>query len=293
MKKLSRRGNQQYKQHIRIYNYPTQHKQPEIKMMNPIDDEKEAGNIEITTFEKCGVAADDDDDDSSTQASQYSDDMIGDDGAIDEEEGGVTVVAEKVLKPMKVATAGDYYQHYRGLAEKAQWKAKLAAVMSSVFLMIGYTLMPTNETKAATIAFEKMCHELDDKRDFFFSQLQAKTMNNNITDLDLCSTTSSSGEHCHCQNPLLPTMPDKKNKAKWADASQLNIDLVQDTIRKQQPLDVVLYGDSITERLLGRQMGNFVASLKKNARMTTKIFSKQNGGLINGLPLGLGGDEVC
>ena len=125
------------------------------------------------------------------------------------------------------------------------------------------------------------CHGLDTT---YFAALLHRVQTSNAT--QLCAT-----EHqhtgCMCPNPLNPT---SKSKG-WQDTMQMNIDLLKTnyTTRGFHP-EVVIYGDSITEHLLGREMGH--DRFPDIAQVTQETLTKRGGGHINGVPLGIAGDVV-
>ena len=89
-------------------------------------------------------------------------------------------------------------------------------------------------------------------------------------------------------------MPQLLSRVKtWHDIRHLNAGLIEDnyTSKKIQP-DLVLYGDSLTERLLGRMFGKSGSKMQELLKNTERVFTKEGGGVINGLPLGISSDEV-
>jgi hypothetical protein len=95
-------------------------------------------------------------------------------------------------------------------------------------------------------------------------------------------------EECSCSNP---TKPSARNIPGWNHTMKLNIGLVNQSIASKTQLDVVMVGDAITELWNGREWGNF-SGRQNNSMAFQKLFQKQNGSKIEGLALGLAGDQV-
>jgi hypothetical protein len=71
-----------------------------------------------------------------------------------------------------------------------------------------------------------------------------------------------------------------------------NLQALNETIEKEANLDLVLYGDSIIERMNGRVFGEPIEDLQDQLAITRQFFTKEGGGKINALPLGIAGEEV-
>ena len=56
--------------------------------------------------------------------------------------------------------------------------------------------------------------------------------------------------------------------------------------------DVVLIGDSITEHLAGTDLNRKSQPWEKTFKIFQKMFARSNGGEVEGLALGIGGDRV-
>lgn len=72
----------------------------------------------------------------------------------------------------------------------------------------------------------------------------------------------------------------------------MNIGLVNQSIASNTELDVVLVGDSITEMWNGRMMSGIYGNYDDNARAFQQLFQKERGGKVEGLALGIAGDQV-
>ena len=97
-------------------------------------------------------------------------------------------------------------------------------------------------------------------------------------------------EDCQCHNPFVAST--HEDLEGWHNAFEMNTKQINETLRKETSFDLVLYGDSHIERLVGRQLGEYPAELKPLAKITQEIFTKQGGGKLEAHPLGIAGDEV-
>jgi lysophospholipase L1-like esterase len=91
-----------------------------------------------------------------------------------------------------------------------------------------------------------------------------------------------------CKNPIQP-LP--KPSKKWNDAIQRNTELANEAAQESKRLDLVMYGDSITEFWRGDFLGNPEDKLQENAKVYQQLF-RSNTSLVRGLNLGIAGD-VC
>jgi hypothetical protein len=72
----------------------------------------------------------------------------------------------------------------------------------------------------------------------------------------------------------------------------MNLNTLNHTLDKGATLDLVMYGDSIVERLNGRLFGQQPDSIQDQAAITSEMLTKAGGGKIDALALGIAGDEV-
>jgi len=79
----------------------------------------------------------------------------------------------------------------------------------------------------------------------------------------------------------------------WHDVFQANVDYVNKTLQDGSEYDLVLYGDSIIERMNGMVFGQPAPAIKDQIKVTQELLTKKGGGRINAFPLGIAGDEVC
>jgi lysophospholipase L1-like esterase len=94
---------------------------------------------------------------------------------------------------------------------------------------------------------------------------------------------------CKCWNPLQPRRVTGQYADGWMKASGMNIALANNVSR---PMDVVFLGDSITEGWNGRWMGNHYKSFANNSRAFRRLFSREEGGQLDGLALGIANDGL-
>ena len=92
---------------------------------------------------------------------------------------------------------------------------------------------------------------------------------------------------CPCKDPLIPTVGKYKD---WGFVNNINLKLVADAADKK--LDVVFYGDSITEGWRGTQFGHDRDRVQGADKVFASFFSKEHGGDFDGLALGIAGDTV-
>ena len=96
-------------------------------------------------------------------------------------------------------------------------------------------------------------------------------------------------EDCKCHNPFLIGYDDDED---WHQVFDINLHALNETIGKGSPLDLVLYGDSIIERMNGRVFGKPLDTIQDQLAVTKEMFTKEGGGEIEALPLGIAGEEV-
>ena len=97
---------------------------------------------------------------------------------------------------------------------------------------------------------------------------------------------------CDCYNPMIAregTYPG------WQSAHEANIDLIdkrQSTRHGSDPLDVVFFGDSITEEWNGRWFGTNESRFDEINTVWRELFDSHNA-TIKGLALGIAGDHIA
>ena len=78
----------------------------------------------------------------------------------------------------------------------------------------------------------------------------------------------------------------------WHDVFDAHLDNLNNTLTKGYEYDLILYGDSIIERMNGMVFGRPKSNLKEQLDVTKEVLTKEGGGRINAFPLGIAGDEV-
>lgn len=212
---------------------------------------------------------------------------------------------EQIMKPMSVSTDLDY--GVSANSADSNRKAIYASLLSIAFLAIGWLL--TDEYHAAVMKSQSSgggpsiggldthplgpsssssstSHTCEEYNGTYFADLMKRVETS--TQADLCGKEKNSRD-CRCANPFVP-IP-QQAYAGWHAVVDMNIALLQDNYSSVQP-DVVLYGDSITEHLLGRSYGKVTPRYDGLVNVTESVLTKGGGGKINGLPMGIAGDFV-
>jgi len=90
-----------------------------------------------------------------------------------------------------------------------------------------------------------------------------------------------------CEDPLEAAMPQEKG---WRDAFMKNAHETRKAKKEYKKFDVIFLGDSITEARTGTIGGAEMEGLKTTKAVFDSQFSTENGGMYNGLALGVNGD---
>lgn len=134
-----------------------------------------------------------------------------------------------------------------------------------------------------------------------------KTLMHNSSFHDLLqalgNNTAPASTHCRPEFPdcdwVNPTLPEprKSNNPKvlegWQaafEANQAAIQAIADA-EVDTDLDVVLVGDSLVEHMEGKELGTKKSSLRRDEDVFETLFTRQGGGSIDGLALGIAGDR--
>ena len=203
------------------------------------------------------------------------------------------------MTPMSVSTGGDY--HMSAAERSNNKKAALASFLSVVFVVISYFLTKEHRAKNATAAAaaaaasatkghgsslpKSFCQGLDAN---YFEDLMNRTAQYTMTDERLCAPEIEN-RSCTCHHPFRPIPQDASPD--WSGVMAMNVDYMTTTYSVVQP-DVVLYGDSITEHLLGRNFGRSHKKYHATGEVAETVLRRRNGGKINGLPMAISGDQV-
>lgn len=92
---------------------------------------------------------------------------------------------------------------------------------------------------------------------------------------------------CSCDDPLTPRSGIGKE---WHEAHQLNIENINGFVSDTSTNDIVFLGDDITEEWSGKSMGVSQENLGKTLHVFQRLFTRDGGGPIDGLALGIAGD---
>jgi len=93
---------------------------------------------------------------------------------------------------------------------------------------------------------------------------------------------------CQCRHPYQATKPKQANQ--WEQINDINKGKVK--LPKYMSTDVALIGDSIIEHFNGHDLGYAGGKWKANQKVFDKLFTRQNGGKVDGVALGIGGDRI-
>ena len=132
----------------------------------------------------------------------------------------------------------------------------------------------------------------------YFTNLMKKMQSTKTTAKDLCipDIVANIKEKCRCHNPLVPVPQDRVEH--WDDIRRQNLELieaykVQQHQHKHREPNVILLGDSVTERLLGRFFGKYGPKMQAYANMTQELLLNYTAEAnIQGILLGISSDEV-
>jgi len=229
--------------------------------------------------------------------SRRSEDEFHDNDHEDEDHhGSMSLASPSMLEPMSVMTTNNYDElAARGLRRSQNIKATIASVLSVVFLIVGYVLTEQEyqSYQQQQLSFshddDHVVVDCEDMNETYFNDLLTRTQGSS----NLCSSSDDLGivrKHgCQCHNPFRPVHQDAVKN--WNKIMANNIELLAQNYSNAQP-DVVMYGDSITEQLVGRNLGFGNDRYQMIASVASTLLQKQEGGKINGLPMGIGGDQV-
>lgn len=108
-----------------------------------------------------------------------------------------------------------------------------------------------------------------------------------------CNRDAEKSCRCAKSDPLKP----EKGTSKWGGGSWMlgfeqNVVLANHSAAIKGGLDVVLLGDSITEDWNGRRLGNPAKCCLPIKKVFESLFRKENGGRVNGIALGVSGDQI-
>ncbi|CAB9519363.1 Lipolytic protein G-D-S-L family [Seminavis robusta] len=203
---------------------------------------------------------------------------------------------KKHMKKMKVSTQRDYsgssLQELLYLPPRARGICCLGMIGFGLILIFIALIVPKSELGLAG-------HNNDDNNSNnqestcqvhttqeTFSEWMHNIRITNST--ELCQKEIASSD-CKCHNPFKVAQSDQKG---WHKIFESNLQALNETTLKEASLDLVLYGDSIIERMNGRVFGKPKDDLQDQFSVTKEYFTKEGGGKINALPLGIAGEQI-
>jgi hypothetical protein len=89
-----------------------------------------------------------------------------------------------------------------------------------------------------------------------------------------------------------PTWYSQAQQEFWNQTLHRNVKLASQANAKEEDWDVVLYGDSITEHWLGTELSTRWEQWQGTKRVFQQYFNSSNGASVDGLALGISGDQV-
>ena len=92
---------------------------------------------------------------------------------------------------------------------------------------------------------------------------------------------------CKCPDPMVGL--DRQGRRHWLKTSNENKDKA---LSVKDDVDVVFYGDSITEGWMGTSFGFPNGRKEHNEQVFNSLFTLENGGKYKGIALGISGDLV-
>lgn len=96
---------------------------------------------------------------------------------------------------------------------------------------------------------------------------------------------------CQCRHPYQANKP-KNFDAQWDQINTINLATVKAHIDSHARTDVAILGDSIIEHFNGHDLGYGGGKWKANRKVFEKLFTKANGGKVDGVAMGIGGDRI-
>ncbi len=92
---------------------------------------------------------------------------------------------------------------------------------------------------------------------------------------------------CQCEDPMIGV--GRQGQRHWLKTKNENSDGV---LSVKDDIDVIFYGDSITEGWKGTSYGFPNGRKSQNLAVFESLFTAEGGGKFSGLPLGISGDRV-
>lgn len=211
------------------------------------------------------------------------------------------------MTPMSIGDSYNTNSIYDPMS--ATRKTILASIVAVVFLLIGFVLKEEGRSGDTPVVLPdgtdrghqfglsgsgstSSTHELSGPCQQFdlsyFNDLLWRVESMNETDPDLC-IKDFQFHPCQCLHPLRPSK--QTIHPGWMKVVAMNVALMKQNYSRFPP-DVVIYGDSITEHLVGRNYGHSSSDFAETALVTQQLMTKGGGGHINALPMGVSADLV-
>lgn len=109
-------------------------------------------------------------------------------------------------------------------------------------------------------------------------------------DASFCQASKISTCNCTSTVTPQPQSPEMVPSRVWQAAFEKNVQLAESA---PSDLDVVILGDSITEHLAGTELGQVEETWERHSAVFNRLFTKNGGGDVEGLALGIGGDACA
>ena len=203
----------------------------------------------------------------------------------------LTEAATMPMMPMNISMGKDYDSTLQQKRESSHRKAIVATLLACVSLVLSWMVLGARKATAAHQT-TSICRSYNAA---YFKSLVTQ-IEQEESESHLC--ISDITDNCGCLNPFVPKRQQRGGSSgmdtdKWMNILRMNTALLRANYSDHdlQP-DLLMYGDSITERLLGRFFGTYGPDIQEYTRVMEHVFTKKGGGQIDGLPLGISSDQV-
>jgi len=196
------------------------------------------------------------------------------------------------MNRMKVATQRDYTAELAMMNPKARGVCCIGIMMCLVVVIAVIAIIPhsggSGSARGSGSGSEsdestRIVHSSDEP----FSQW---THHIRKTDGNELCRSEISFDDCKCINPFTISVDNAPDG--WQGVFNGHLENLNKTLEAGDRYDLVLYGDSIIERMNGMVFGKELSELKDQLDVTTELLTRKGGGKIDALPLGIAGDEV-
>ena len=209
------------------------------------------------------------------------------------------------MQPMSISMGKDYDSTLQQRRESSHRKVIILAVLTVLSVVLSWMIVGS---KKATAAHQTTSH-CRSYNAAYFKRL-SKQVEETEDESHLCITAIvTNHDLCRCKNPFVPRPQQQQQQQQqqnssttnnnndmlsleqWTHISRMNAALMAANYSDKQP-DVVVYGDSITERVLGRFFGRYGPKMQAYTRVMEQIMTKAGGGKLDALPMGISSDQV-